>query len=93
MYFAVSLSTGHEGRIEEESRLRVGGELAVHLRVLRNSDLWKAGSTGGLYQRHMIADLMSVSRSRRGGVVADGVEVDDDVTGHHNVELRGDVFW
>ena len=33
-----------------------------------------------------------VTRLNGCGVVVDGVEVDDSVTGHHVVELRGDVF-
>ena len=35
---------------------------------------------------------VSVTRCCRGGVIGEGVEVDDGVPGHHVVELRCDVF-
>ena len=68
---ALVFYAGHEARIEEGSRLRVGWKLAVNLRVLGQLGLLECGCAVCTSRRHKGVDGVSVSRCRWGGVVGD----------------------
>ena len=75
------LATSHKMLVEEGSGLRVRGEFPVHLWVLRKLGLWEGGSTRRSALRHMGINLVSVTRCCRSGVVGEGMEVDNGITG------------
>ena len=90
---ALVLPTGNEGWVEDGSGSRIRGEFSVHLGVLGELGLKECGSARSSALWYVGVDRVAVPRCCRCGVVGDGVEVDNGVSGDHVRQLRRDIFW